>query len=361
MIGAQSAHPDHDLSWDETHRLLVPLLRADNRTNALYILGEYLGLAVALAGCAFAYRSWASGALSTWAFAPLSLLGMVVIAAFQHRLSGLGHEAGHYALFKNRLANELVSDWFCMFPLMAMTQRFRVTHLAHHQFLNDPTRDPDIPRLHFDEDRFPFPMSRKTFWYRYVLLSLWPPVLLKYLFGQAKNANVTTGLREPRTVYRFKVGRCLRGTFWLPVLAAVHLTGAWPIFFLFWVAPLLTFYAFFMQLREIAHHSNAPSPDAGEFTHSRNFHCHPILNWAIFPYGQDYHLTHHVFGLIPHYNLAKAHSILMRYPPYREQAVSCYGFFFRRPGKPGPTVLDMLSRTDATASARPRALDAISV
>jgi fatty acid desaturase len=336
-----------DLTWDETHRLLIPLLRADNHTNILYLAGEYLGLIASLAGCAWVYSSWSSGQMATWAFVPLAILGMAVIAAFQHRLSGLGHEASHYALFKNRLANELVSDLLCMFPLMAMTQRFRVTHLGHHQFLNDPTRDPDVPRLHFDEDRYPFPMSKGAFWYRYVLLSLWPPVLLKYLLGQARNANVTAGFREPRGVYRFRVGRCLRGTFWLPVLSIVHVTGSWPLFFLFWVAPLLTFYAFYMQLREIAHHSNAPGD--GEFTHSRNFHCNPIFNWAVFPYGQDYHLTHHVFGLMPHFNLAKAHAILLRYPPYREQATSCYGYFFRRIGKPGPTVLDVLSRRELVA------------
>jgi fatty acid desaturase len=185
-------------------------------------------------------------------------------------------------------------------------------------------------------------MCKAVFWHRYVAMSLWPPTLLRYLFGQAKNANVTAGFREPRCVYRFRVGRCLRGAFWLPTLTLVHLTGSWPIFFLFWITPLLTFYAFFMQLREIAHHSNAP--DKGEFAHSRNFHCNPVFNWAVFPYGQDYHLTHHVFGLIPHFNLAKAHEILMRYRPYREQAVSCYGYFFPRMGKPGPTVLDVLSQ-----------------
>ena len=177
-------------------------------------------------------------------------------------------------------------------------------------------------------------MSKATFWYRYVVMSLWPPVLLRYLYGQAKNANVTAGFREPRCVYRFRVGRCLRGGFWLPTLTIVHLTGSWPIFLLFWVTPLLTFYPFFMQLREIAHHSN--SPEEGEFTHSRNFHCHPIFNWAVFPYGQDYHLTHHVFGLIPHFNLTRVHKILLRYPPYREQATACHGYFFARRGSAGP-------------------------
>jgi fatty acid desaturase len=309
----------------------------------MYLAAEYGGLIAALFGCGWLYTRWASDQLTTPAFVPLCLLGMAVIAAFQHRLSGLGHEASHYALFRNRMVNELVSDFLCMFPLMAMTQRFRITHLAHHQFLNDLVKDPDIPRLHFDEDRYPFPMSKATFWYRYVLLALWPPMLLKYLFGQAKNANVTAGFREPRCVYRFRVGRCLRGAYWLTVLTVVHVTHAWPLFLLFWVAPLITFYAFFMQLREIAHHSNAPSQEQGEFTHSRNFHCNPIVNWAVFPYGQDYHLTHHVFGLMPHFRLAEAHRILLRYPPYREQATSCYGYFFRKLGKREPTVLDVLS------------------
>jgi fatty acid desaturase len=330
-----------ELSWDEVHHRLVPLLETDNHTNIVYIAAEYAGLIAMLAGCYQLQAAYSAGQLTTAAFLPVCVLAMAVIAAFQHRLSGLGHEACHYALFKNRLANELVSDFFCMFPLLAMTQRFRITHLGHHQFLNDPSRDPDIPRLYFDSDRYSFPMTRKTFVFRYVVLSLWPPVLLRYLFGQAKNANVTAGLREPRCVYRFRVGRCMRGAFWLPVLAIVQLTGSWTFFLVFWVAPLLTFYAFYMQLREIAHHSNAPSE--GEFTHSRNFHCNPILNWAVFPYGQDYHLTHHVFGLIPHYNLRKAHQLLLQYRPYREQAISCYGYFFPRPGRNGPTVLDVLS------------------
>ncbi|WP_165248771.1 fatty acid desaturase family protein [Paludisphaera soli] len=330
-----------DWSWDRTHRALVPLLRADNHTNIVYLLGEYVGLLGSLAAGVIVYRAWASGGLSNVAFAALAALVVFAVAVFQHRLSGLAHEGSHYALFRNRLANELASDLLCMFPLMSMTQRFRVTHLGHHQFLNDPERDPDVARLHFDGDRYPFPMPRARFWYRYVVLSAWLPTLVKYLFGQAKNANVTTGLKELKAPYRFKVGRCLRGTYWLPILALVHITGSWPIFFLFWVLPLLTVYPFLMQLREIAHHSNAPAE--GEFTHSRNFHCNPLFNFCVFPYGQDYHLTHHVFGLMPHYNLAEAHRILERYPPYREQAVSCHGYFFRRFGKTGPTVLEVLA------------------
>src|SRR4051794_14207741 len=106
-----------DLSWDEVHHRLIPLLRADNRTNIVYILLEYAGLIACLVACAAAYSAWSAGNLTTAGFVPLCVLGLAAVAAFQHRLSGLGHEGSHYALFQNRLANELASDLLCMFPL----------------------------------------------------------------------------------------------------------------------------------------------------------------------------------------------------------------------------------------------------
>ena len=339
-----------DLSWDEAHHAIVPLLRADNRTNSRYILGEYAALAAALGGCWWIYARWAAGLLPSAAFVPLAILGVVVIAAMQHRLSGLAHDASHYTLFKNKLANELASDVLLMFPLMAMTQKFRNTHNGHHRFVNDPDRDPDLRRLQGDED-LPFPMPKPRFWFRYVVKGLWLPALWKYLYGQARNANAGAGSDTPqiRAVYRFRIGRMMRGCYWLTVLAVVHALHAWPIFLLFWVVPLLTAYPAFMQLREIAHHSNAP--DDGALTNSRVFRVNPILNAAVFPYGQDFHVTHHLFAMLPHYNMARAHAILLRYRPYRERVVICRGFFFRTIGTDGPSVLDILSERRVSPNA----------
>jgi len=73
-----------DLTWDETHHRLIPLPRADDFTNAPYILGEYVGLVGSLAACTWLYSTWSSGRLSTAGFIPLCALGMAVIAAFQH-------------------------------------------------------------------------------------------------------------------------------------------------------------------------------------------------------------------------------------------------------------------------------------
>jgi fatty acid desaturase len=331
-----------DLTWDQAHRAVVGLMRADNRTNVGYIAREYLGLACVMAGCSWAHRAWASGEVSTALFLSMAAMGVFAVAAFQHRLSGLAHDASHYTLFRNKLANDLASDLLLMFPLVAMTRKYRDAHLGHHRYVNDPGRDPDLLRLNHPDPHH-FPISRLGFWMRYVVRGLWPPSIFRYLLGRARAANLGThgDGRELRGVYRVRVARSLRGAYWLSVLGMLQVTGSWPIFWLFWVVPLLTAYPFYMQLREIAHHGNAP--DDGDLTNSRVFRVHPLLAWVVFPYGQAFHLTHHLFAMVPHYRVGEAHAILSRYPPYRENVIVCQGFFFRRRGTAGPSLLDLLS------------------
>lgn len=339
-----------DLSRDEVHRTLVPLMRVDHRTNIGYIVFEYSLLALVLACCAIGFNAWSGGELPTLGALPLAMLGVAAVATCQHRLSGLAHEASHSTLFKNRLANELVSDLLLMFPLVAMTQKYRAAHLGHHQFVNDPNRDPDLIRLNHPKPHH-FPISKGRFWLKYVVRSLWPPSILSYLFGRARAANLGNAQGTlPRAVYRVRVARCLRGAYWLSVLTTVHLLRAWPLFWLFWVVPLLTAYPFLMQLREIAHHCNAP--DDGDLTNSRVFYVHPLLMFCVFPYAQGFHLTHHLFAKVPHYRAAEAHAILLRYRPYREQVVVCRGYFFRTKGTGGPSVLDVLSHRSTRLTCR---------
>ncbi|WP_435011205.1 fatty acid desaturase family protein [Tundrisphaera lichenicola] len=337
-----------DLSWDEAHRQVVGLMRVDNRANIPYILREYLGLAFTLAACSWAYRAWASGQVPTAGFLPMAALGVFAVAAFQHRLSGLAHDASHGTLFRDKLLNELASDLLLMFPLVAMTQKYREAHLGHHRYVNDPERDPDILRLNHPDPHH-FPISRAGFWSRYVVQGLWPPSILRYLIGRARAANLGTTGSGPsiRGVYRSRVARSLRGAYWLSALSVIQVTGSWPIFWLFWVVPLLTAYPLYMQLREIAHHSNAP--DDGDLTNSRVFRVHPLLGAVVFPYGQAFHLTHHLFAMVPHHRIAQAHAILTRHPPYREGVIVCQGFFFRRWGTEGPSLLELLA-SDAVGS-----------
>lgn len=331
-----------DLSWDEARLALVRMARPDGRAAAVAIAREYATLALVLAAGIAAHDARADGRLATADFVPIAAAVAFGAAVVQHRLSGLAHDASHYALCRNRLANELVGDLFLMFPLLALTQKYRAAHWGHHLHVNDPERDTDLLRLNHPEPHR-FPVSKGGFWRRYVLRALWPPTVLRYLLGRAKAANLgPVAAGTPAPPYRSAVARRMRGAYWLALLAGVHATGSWPIFWLFWVLPLLTFYPMLMQLREIAHHSNAP--DDGDLTNSRVFRVHPLLRYCIFPYGQDFHLTHHLFMSLPHHRLAEADALLRRWPPYRDEVVVCRGYFFRPRGTDGPSVLDLLSR-----------------
>lgn len=341
---------DGDLSWAETRSALIPLMRVNNTANLPYLLREYVLLSLILWGCGGTLGLWHANRLSDASFFGLAGLGVVLAAVMQHRLSGLAHDASHSTLFRSRLANELVSDLFLMFPIVAMTQRYRDAHLGHHRWVNDPERDPDLLRLNHPTPQ-QFPITKGRFWRRYVLRALWPPSILSYLFGRAKAANLPGGGSALKTVYRPRVARVLRGTYWLSVLATVHATHSWPVFFLFWVAPLLTIYPMLMQLREIAHHSNAP--DDGDLTNSRVFEVNPILSATIFPYGQSFHLTHHLFAKVPHYRLKQAHAILRRHRPYRENVTICRGFFFGAPGSDRPSLLEVLASPPQNGNPRP--------
>src|SRR5207248_6652598 len=111
---------------------------------------------------------------------PVFVLAVVLVGAGQHQLSGLSHEGGHHILFRNRLLNELVCDWFTMFPLFSSTHHYRLQHMAHHQFVNDPVRDPDISQLQTSGHRLPFPLPKKAVLWAF-LKQLWPLNLIRFM------------------------------------------------------------------------------------------------------------------------------------------------------------------------------------
>jgi fatty acid desaturase len=126
-------------------------------------------------------------------------------------------------------------------------------------------------------------------------------------------------------------------------LAWIHLTtGSWAAvyFFVLWLVPLFTSFAFFMILRQLVQHGNG---GRGWLTNTRVFMVNRAINFAVFPMGQDYHLPHHMYASVPHYRLKKLHTILLEYPEYRDECIVVDGYFVPRHRPPiGPTVLDVV-------------------
>jgi fatty acid desaturase len=354
---------------------------------------------------------WRAGSGAHWGWdIPVLLAAIVWIGALQHQLAALGHEGSHFVLFRNRWLNELIADLFCFFPMFSSTQVYRLQHLAHHKWVNDPERDPDLSQLIRSGHKFQFPKTKGEV---LVLLGqqLMPMYQVRYAVGRLKHlshqeTSARVAAAQPQSllvpilmivslaamiallVIFVRHGDAMLlalvpGAFAVAALAVfgllpAHLYGPslarsplpMPLFAVFrmgvfflmfmivawtawqfggriaaylsvlWVVPLATTFALFNMIRQTLHHANA---DRGWLSNSRNFFVGPVFRAAVFPFGQDMHLVHHLFSSVPHYRLRALHDRMMQYPEYRSGTVQVDGLYFPRSGENrNPTVAEVL-------------------
>lgn len=404
---------NRELNDPEMIRRVNALRQIDNWTGWVYLAREYFLLA-AVIGTAIVFHQWLLVAGHSWLWAiPVAGVAIGLVGAGQHRLVTLTHEAAHYMLFKNRKLNELVSEWFCMYPVLGTTHNYRVQHLGHHQFPNDPEKDPDTAQMVASGHRFEFPMSRGRFLWHCVIKQILVPLFpVRYILARARYipdggdgcmyrlkrkpnilirrvtaltligllVGLTAGVWYEQPIllavlpviaglgllafYRFipdgwyeewyvkndfspRFQKCLRGTFHVLLFSALacltYLTAMpwWAYYLVLWVVPLGTSFAYFMILRQIVQHGNG---NQGRFTNTRIFLVNRLISAAVFPIGNDYHLPHHLFPMVPHYNLKKLHQLLMESAEYRQQAKIVEGYFFPKTRPPvNPTVVDVMT------------------
>lgn len=390
---------------------LQRLRRTDNYTNLWYLFRTWAYLIAVIGGTIWFWHYREAAGLSFWWNVPVTLLAITAVGAGQHQLTGLAHEASHHILFQHRLLNDLVSDWFCMFPMFSCTHHYRLQHLAHHQFVNDPVRDPDVSQLQTSGHWLDFPLAKGEF-LRTIAKQLWPVNLIKYIrirakynsVGTDKNPYLKKGWKPKRATilvgiaYILGLIVLLSVLVWtrqdtlllaLPVVALLGIvafyslipadwyhqsrvhpvipsramtlmrmtfitvlftslalvtrwTGEWAAayFALLWVVPMFTSFSFFMVLRQLVQHGNG---GRGWFTNTRVFFVHPLINFSVFPMGQDYHLPHHMYATVPHYRLRELHEALLADPEYRRESIVVEGYFIPRRSPPRPpTVLEVV-------------------
>lgn len=126
---------------------LRKLRHIDGPRNLGYLAIDYLTIAVIFVAGWFFLEYRQQYGWPWWVTLTFFGLGAIVMGGVQHRLAAIAHEASHYTLLKNRVLNDLVGDWLCLFPLMSSVQLYRLNHMGHHQFVNDPTFDPDFRNM----------------------------------------------------------------------------------------------------------------------------------------------------------------------------------------------------------------------
>jgi fatty acid desaturase len=191
---------------------LQTLRLTDNWTNWYYLLRTYLYLTLVIGGTIWFYEYQMASGISFWWNVPITLVAIVLVGAGQHQLSGLAHDGVHHTLFRHRMLNDLASDLLTMFPVFSSIHHYRLQHLAHHQFVNDPDRDPDISQLKTSGHWLTFPILRQAL-VRTLLKQLWVPRLIRFMrvraaynaTGTDKNPYLFNGKKPSKTAVRIGI------------------------------------------------------------------------------------------------------------------------------------------------------------
>lgn len=171
---------------------LEALKARDNTTNWAYLGFNWLVIVTTLAIAVTAENALIAAGYGWWTVVPVAALAIVVMGASQHQLGGAIHEGTHYQLFANRTLNEVASDWLAGFPIYTSTHHYRLHHLPHHQFVNDPDRDPIFAQAEESGHWLDFPLTHVEL-VRGLVRLLWVPNLVRYTIARARYSALGLG------------------------------------------------------------------------------------------------------------------------------------------------------------------------
>ncbi len=277
--------------------LVKELTRLDPLRSTLAVSRTWLEIAVPVA-LALRFPQW-------WVVAPC----MVLLATRAQALFVLAHEAAHYRLYGTRWLNDLVGR-LCAAPGGISMFSYRVIHRLHHNHLFGG-RDPDTP-IHGGYPRGRAYLAGKllkdvaglTAWKTYA-----------YFWGAPSAARVDGTKGDPLGDTSPKLRRAALNDRW--VVAGVHLAlpaaafalGFLSEYLLLWAVPLWFLLQPLLRFRSILEHGM--TTETGDVWRDARTNLGPgWLMWLIFPHHVNYHLEHHLYPSLPHYNLPEAHRAL---------------------------------------------------
>lgn len=265
-------------------------------------------------------RSLASLAF-TWAviFACLALYvvhpSLLTVAIAWPIMSGrhlalaiLMHEGAHGLLLRNKVWNDRISQWLTAYPTLADTLLYRRAHFQHHRH-TWTDQDPDLglaTALPVTPDSFRRKMVRdltgQTAYARH-------RVLVRFAAGLSPHGRGLEGKSRLQVVARFVANQ--RGFLITNalLLAGLALAGAAEAYLLVWWLPAWTGYSVVLRIRSIAEHACVADP-RDPLRQTRTTLAPAWLRFFIAPHHVNYHLEHHLFMTVPHYNLPRAHRAL---------------------------------------------------
>jgi fatty acid desaturase len=246
-------------------------------------------------------------ALAYWPNPVIAGLTVVIIGTRQHALFVIAHDAAHYLLYQRRWLNDAVGRLCAMLQGLSMCT-YRVIHRMHHNNLYGAL-DPDTA-LHGGYPRGKAYLARKllkdlsglTAWKTYA-----------YFLGGAPALNTRTNvalrpLDDTSEKLRSEARHDRNAVVFFHAVALLlfALSGYLVEYLVLWVLPLVTVVQAILRLRAIAEHG-ATTDFSSPLTAARTNLAPRWLEWLIFPHQVNYHIEHHLYASVPHYNLRALH------------------------------------------------------
>ncbi len=276
-------------------------IKALSRQNDAKAWVSVLSLLAVLAACLAAALIW----WTPWVVLP----ALVIIASRQQACFVLAHDAAHYRLFKDRRLNDLVGRALAA-PVGISMRTYRVVHRLHHNHLYEK-QDPDIP-LHGGYPRGRRYLIRKLLW---DLTGRTAPKTFAYFLGAPAINDEAPDAKRPLHDTAPALRQAARRDRWLVV--AFHLGApilAWMggyllEYLVLWLLPLCTLLQALLRFRAVCEHG-AVVDEHSPLLAARTNLGPAWLRWFLFPYHVNYHIEHHLYPAIPHYNLPACHQAL---------------------------------------------------
>ncbi|MCQ6562056.1 fatty acid desaturase family protein [Paenibacillus mendelii] len=242
------------------------------------------------------------------------ILSIILIGGRMRGLDNLMHESSHKMLFKNKTLNKWIASIFIALPVTTNYNLYCSSHYKHHKYLWTD-QDPDTSEL----KQFGLgsnSITKRQFVLRYIFGSF----LIKHIIKNIIDCITRLVSKDQQTNFEYFIK--LSG--WIIILSVSVLFNFWQELLLFWFVPLVTVFPIIRFWSDLADHSGLE--DSNPFHSSRNNYGSWLERLILTPHHDNYHIVHHLFPSIPHFNLKKAHIILLKHPEYAK-ASHCTGFF----------------------------------